>query len=160
MQRILLTATVVAWAILTAGAQQTSHTPPEVPAPVMKALQARFPHAVVDKCTKEKEHGAVVYDIEFTLKGMKREADVQENGTIENWEQAVTYSELPAVVHAAVDKAYPGCTVIEAMQTMVVKDGKDELEGYEVTVRKADKKRAEITVAPDGTVLEGPGARQ
>ena len=160
MNRILCSIALGVAMIGSLCAQTGAHTAQPVPSKVMKSLQAKFPQAVIDKCTKEKEHGAIVYDIEFTLNKEKREADVKEDGTIENWEQAVAIKDLPAPVLASVNKAYPGSTITEAMQTMVVKDGKDQPQGFEVTVRKADKKRAEITVAPDGKVLEGPGAEK
>jgi uncharacterized membrane protein YkoI len=158
MKRLLCTVTLLAAIMTPVCAQTGTQTAPPVPYKVMNALKAKFPEAAIQKCTKEKEHGAVVYDIEFIQNGQKREVDVNDDGTIENWEQAAAIKDLPAAVLASVEKAYPGCTITEAMQTMLVKDGKDQPEGFEVTVTKADKKRAEITVAPDGKVLEGPGA--
>ena len=39
-------------------------------------------------------------------------------------------------------------------QVTEVKDGKDKLEGYEIVLETADKKEVEVTVAPDGKILE------
>ena len=35
-----------------------------------------------------------------------------------------------------------------------MKDGKDELEGYEIILKTNEGKDVEITVAPDGKILE------
>jgi hypothetical protein len=40
------------------------------------------------------------------------------------------------------------------MVITAVKDGKDALEGYEIVIETADKKEVEVTVAPDGEILE------
>jgi hypothetical protein len=45
----------------------------------------------------------------------------------------------------------------EIMQITAVKAGKDELEGYEIVLKTRDKKEVEVTVAPDGTMLEDSG---
>ena len=57
-------------------------------------------------------------------------------------------------VRDAVDKRYPGATLKEVMEINEVKDGKDRLEGYEIVLETADKKGVEVTVAPDGKILE------
>ena len=126
----------------------------EIPRKVMDALKARFPKAVIDKWTKEKENDKVVYDIEFKQDGKKFEADIFEDGTIHNWEKEIAIKDLPKVVSDAVYKKYPKSTFKEVMQVTAVKNGKDELEGYEIVLETADKKEVEITVAPDGKVLE------
>jgi hypothetical protein len=129
-----------------------------LPGQVLDALVARFPGAEVQKWTKEEEGGVVLYDVEFKREGLHCEADVTENGTIDNWEKAIAAKELPAAVLAAVEKRYPKAVVDEVMQTTRVKNGKDELEGYEITLRTAEKKRVEVTVATDGRILEDGGA--
>jgi hypothetical protein len=35
-----------------------------------------------------------------------------------------------------------------------VKNGNDELEGYEIVLKTADMKEVEVTMGPDGTILE------
>jgi hypothetical protein len=133
---------------------------PVLPGQVLGVLVARFPGAEIQKWTKETEGGVVLYDVEFTREGQHCEADVTENGVIDNWEKAIAAKELPVAVLTAVEKRYPMAVVDEVMQTTRVKNGKDELEGYEITLRTAEKKAVEVTVAPDGRILEDSGARK
>jgi hypothetical protein len=53
-----------------------------------------------------------------------------------------------------VDKKYPKASLQEVSQTVLVKDGRDQVEGYEILLRTNDKKDVEITVATDGKILE------
>ena len=128
-----------------------------VPENVMEGLLAKFPKAEIDKWTKEKEDEIVVYDIEFKQKGVHFEADIKEDGTIQNWEKAIEAKDLPAAVAKAVDKKYPNASMKEVMQVTEVKKGKDKLKGYEIGLVTADKKNVEVTVAPDGKILEDSG---
>ncbi len=128
----------------------------EIPKKVMDALKAKFPKAEITKVTKEKEGDKVVYDIEFKQGTQKFEADIFEDGTIHNWEKEIAAKDLPKAVKETVDKKYPKGTIKEVMEIMDVKEGKDVLHGYEIIVETADKKELEITVAPDGKILEEP----
>ena len=126
----------------------------QVPKNVMDTLKAKFPKAVIDKWTKEKEGEVVIYDFEFKQEGRKFEADIKEDGTIHNWEKAIEAKDLPEAVTKALDQKYPKATRKEIMQITAVTDGKDALEGYEIVLETADKKEVEVTVAPDGKILE------
>lgn len=125
-----------------------------LPQPVADALNAKFPRAQVDKCTKETEAGKDVYDIEFRQDGTKLEADIFADGTIHNWEKEIAAKDLPEPVRQAVEKKYPKSTVTEAMAVTEVKAGKEALAEYEVTLETAEKKSVELTVAPDGKITE------
>jgi hypothetical protein len=127
---------------------------------VMDGLKAKFPKPEVDKWTKEKEGDIFVYDIEFKQGGEKFEADIKEDGTIHNWEKAIAVKNLPPVVRKAVEKKYPKASMKEIMEITAVKNGKDELEGYEIVLRTRDKKDVEVTVAPDGKMLEDSGDKK
>ncbi len=126
----------------------------KIPRKVMDGLKARFPTAEIHKWSKEKEGDIFVFDFEFTQDGQKFEADIKEDGTIHNWEKAVTFDSLPEGVKMAVENRYPKSTPKEIMVITAVKNGKDELEGYEIVLETADKKEVEVTVAPDGKILE------
>lgn len=126
----------------------------ELPKKVADALKARFPKYTITKLTKEKEKGAVVYDIEFTVGGKKHEADIKEDGTIVNWEVEIALKDLPEAVKKAIDKKYPKATLKEAMKVTAVKGKKEELEGYEVTLVTAGKKKVEVNVSPEGKITE------
>jgi hypothetical protein len=126
----------------------------KVPGKVMDALKAKFPKAEIHKWTKEKEGDVVVYDFEFMQAGQKLEADVTEDGTIQNWEKEISAKDLPTAVKIAVEKGYPKATLREIMEITAVQAGKDALEGYEVVLQTGDERPVEVTFAPDGRILE------
>jgi uncharacterized membrane protein YkoI len=126
----------------------------QIPKQVMDGLQSKFPNAKIEKWTKEDEGGLVIYDFEFKQQGQKFEADIKEDGTIHNWEKAIAFKDLPDAVKRTVQTKYPKSIPREVMEITAVKNGKDELEGYEVVLKTANKKPIEITVAPDGRILE------
>jgi hypothetical protein len=132
----------------------------EIPKVVMDTLKVKFPKAVIDKVTKEKEGEIFVYDIEFKQDGQKFEADIKEDGTIHNWEKEIAAKDLPEPVTKAVEKKYPKATLKTIMQITAVKDRKEALEGYEIMLDTADKKEVEVTVAPDGKILEDSGEKK
>ena len=126
----------------------------KIPRVIMDALKAKFPQAEIHKWTKEKEGDIVVYDIEFIQEDRKFEADIKEDGTIHNWEKEITDKDLPETVKTTVETNYPQSIIKEIMEITAVQDGQDALEGYEIVLETADKKDIEVTVAPDGKILE------
>ena len=141
----------------TAAQEKGSSTPNQMPKKVTDALTAKFSMAEVDKWTKEEEGGSLVYDIEFKQDGLKFEADIFGDGTIHNWEKAITTKDLPAAVTKTVEKKYPKAVIKEIMAVTAVNKGKEEIEGYEIVLEKSKNEEVEVTVAPDGTILEDPG---
>ena len=135
--------------------QQTEKTDSDqIPQNVSEALKAKFPDAVIDKWTKEEEGEIVIYDFEFTQEGQKFEADIKEDGTIHNWERAVTAEDLPVAVQDIFNEKYPDAEIKEIMEITAVIEGEDQLEGYEIVFETVDKEEIEITVAPDGNIIE------
>ncbi len=132
----------------------------KIPKKVMDTLKAKFPKAEIHKWTKEKEGDTVIYDIEFKQEGRKFEADIKEDGSIHNWEKEIAAKDLPEAVTKAVEKRYPKATLKEIMQITEVKDKKEALEGYEIVLDTAEKKEVEVTVAPDGKILEDSGEKK
>ena len=139
--------------------QEESVTQDKIPKVVMDALLARFPKAKIDKCTKAKEFGTVVYDIEFKQEDRKCEADIRENGTYINYEKAIEAKDLPKVVSDAVEKRYPMSTLKESMEETEVMGKDEKLSAYEVVLATGDKKYVELKLSPDGKILEDTGAR-
>lgn len=131
-----------------------------IPKAVMDALIARFPGALIEKWTLEKEDGRELYDIEFRQKRRKMEADIFSDGALHNWEREVAVKDLPAAVVKTIERRYPGATLTEAMAVTAVTAGKEALEGYEVALETADKRDVEVTVAPGGTILEDSGGKK
>jgi hypothetical protein len=126
----------------------------EIPQAVMETLKAKFPDAQIHKWTKEKEGDFIIYDIEFKRQDRKFEADIKEDGTIHNWEKEIAIADLPEAVKKAVEEKYPSAHLKEIMEITAVVDGQDVLDGYEVVLETADRRGVEITVAPDGKIVE------
>ena len=102
----------------------------------------------------------MVYDFEFLVDGQKFEADIKEDGSIHNWEKEITAKDLSDPVRKSLELRYPKASVKEVMQVTEVKDGKEELEGYEIVLQTTDNKEEEITISPDGRVLEDTGTEK
>src|SRR5262249_32537861 len=132
----------------------------KIPKVVMDALKAKFPRAKIDKWTKETEGGKVIYDMEFKQDGRRAEADIAEDGTIQNFEKEFDAKDLPKAVTEAVAKKYPGSKQKEVMEITEVKDKKEVHGGFEIVLETADKKEVEVTVAQDGKILEDSGAKK
>jgi uncharacterized membrane protein YkoI len=132
----------------------------KIPKPVMDALKAKFPKAKIDKWTKETENGKVVYDIEFKQDGRKAEADIFEDGTIENFEKEFDAKDLPKAVTDAVQKRYPQATMKEVMEITEIKEKKEVHGGFEIVLVTAEKKDVEVTVSKEGKILEDSGAKK
>ena len=126
----------------------------KLPEKVKETLKTRWSSAKITIATKTMENGAVVYDIEMTQDGKKREADIKEDGSIVNFENEIAIKDLPAAVTAAVKAKHPDSTIKEAMETLVIKDGKDTVDEYEVLIVTGDNKEVELTVSPDGKKIE------
>lgn len=126
----------------------------QIPPAVIDALKAKFPKADIDKWTREKEGEEVIYDLEFRVDGTKYEADITEAGRIDNWEKQVSPEMLPEAVRQAVEQRHPKATIREVMQMTTVKAGTDVPEGFEIVLETAEKKTVELSVAPDGKILE------
>jgi len=129
----------------------------KIPKKVMDTLKAKFPEAKIHKATREKQGADTVWDVEFLVGKRKCEADVKEDGTLIEYEQEIAAKDLPRAVSATVEKRYPRSTIEDVMEITEVKDKKESLRGYEINLVAADKRKIEITVAPDGKVLEDTG---
>ncbi len=133
----------------------------KIPKPVMEALKAKFPDAKIRKWTKETEKGRVVYDIEFNqANGKKAEADIFEDGTIENFEKEFDAKDLPEAVTAAVEKKYPKAKMKEVMEITEIMDKKEVHGGFEIVLETAEKKEVEVTVSKEGKILEDSGEKK
>jgi putative PepSY-like beta-lactamase-inhibitor len=154
----LLFTAVLGWSLLASAAyaQGKDTLVDQIPKKVMDALKGRFPMAEVHKWSKETEDDIVVYDIEFTQRQQPFEADIKEDGSFHNWEKEVAARDVPEAVRQAVHKKYPRSGLRQIMAITAVRDGKDALEGYEIVLHTADGKEIEVTVAPEGKIVEAP----
>lgn len=129
----------------------------KIPQVVMQGLKAKFPQAEIHKWSVEQEGEIKVYDIEFTQDGRDFEADIKEDGSIQNWEKAIELTDLPDAVKGAAEAKYPDSNIKEIMQVMAMNDDVDSLEAYEIVFSTSDTTEVELTVAPDGSILEESG---
>ena len=151
-------AMILFWGTAEVRAQEESVPSDRIPKAVMDALLAKFPAAKIDKCTKAKEGEDVIYDIEFKQEARKCEADIKENGTYINYEQAIQAGVLPQAVRDAIEKRYPKAMLTEIMEETEVMGKAERLSAYEVVLVTADKKDVEVRLSPDGKILEDTGA--
>lgn len=142
-----------------ARSQEEAVPPNRIPKAVMDALHARFPRARIAKSTRANEENEVVYDLEFTEDGRKCEADIRENGTYINYEKAISASDLPTAVRAAIGRRYPNATLNEVMEETEVSGKVERLSAYEVVLVTAGRKEVEVRVSPDGKILEDTGRK-
>lgn len=157
MSRLHVTSLVLALEVASATAavaQEVAITPDQIPPTVMTALLDKFPSAKVNKATREREDGTIVYDLEFTQDGRRCEADIREDGRFLNYEKAIPESTLPRAVQVAVAKQAPGARVIEVMEETAVSGTEEHRSAYEVVLRGSAKKEFELRLAPNGKVLE------
>jgi len=145
---------VAALLVLVARAADEPKDLDKIPKAVMDALKAKFPNAKIDKWTKENDKGKVVYDIEFKENGKKAEADIFEDGTLQNFEKEFDAKELPKAVTDAVEKKYPKAKMKEVMEVTEIKDKKEVHGGFEIVLETADKKEVEVVVSKEGKILE------
>ena len=129
-------------------------TSDNIPDAVMEALKAKFPDAEIQKWEKEDEDDFVIYDIEFKQGDIKFEADIKQDGTIHNWEKEIESANLPEVIKKVIEDEYPDAELVKVMETSTVHDGNDVVEEYELVLRLADQQKIEITLAPNGELLE------
>jgi len=151
---------IVLAGFLTAPLVMQAQGADRIPQRVMEALKAKFPSAEIRTWAREREEDFVVYDIEFRQGVQKFEADIKEDGTIRNWERQISITDLPGAVRKAVDTKYPKGVLKEIMAITAVKDGKDTPEGYEIVIETAGKKEVEITLAPNGKLMEDSGKQE
>lgn len=151
----MLAGVVISFGLCTAASAADEKVDPDkLPQKVKDTLKTRWSTAKITVATKTMEDGAVVYDIEMTQDGKKREADIREDGSIVNFENQIAIKDLPKAVADAVKAKHPDATIKEAMETLVIKDGKDVVDEYEVLLTTGDNKEVELTVSVDGTKIE------
>jgi hypothetical protein len=126
----------------------------KVPKAVLEAVKARFPDAKMLSAEIEKEDGKTVYEIAIKDKDQKIEVTVTPDGKIVSMEKQIAAKDLPKAVTEALEAKYPKATYKMIEEVIEVKDGKEKLEGYEVLLVTAEKKKLEVVVAPDGKITK------
>ena len=130
----------------------------DLPQPVARAAQARFPGYQLISAEKETEKSGVLYDLEMRQQGRKYEMDVREDGTIVEVEKEVPAREVPKAVTQAVKAKYQNATIREVMEVNPVNGGKETPDHYEVTLTDAGKER-EVELSLDGAKVTEEGRK-
>ena len=158
---MVLALATVGWGMQESPAKETKVKAAELPAAVAEAIRSNCPGCVIDKATREIEHGVTVYDIEF--KRGQGEMDVAEDGSVIDHETVSETKEVPAAALEAIRRGADGGKVKQIARDEIraeVKEGKViKLEipkyVYEADLVLGDKV-AEIQVDADGQVIEAP----
>ena len=125
----------------------------KVPKVVIDAVKARFAGAKLVGADKETDKGKVAYEIAIEHKDQKIEVTVTPEGMIFQIEKLITYKDLPKVVSEAVESKYPKAKAEKVEEVIKVKDGQEKLEYYELVLGTAQAKTIEVTVSPQGKIL-------
>ena len=170
MQRLLTSASLlILFSAMSAlpAAQEKRPGPsaaPKLPPAVAKVVKQYRPKAVIDKLTVEQQAGTDLYDIEF--KGTEGEMEVAADGRIIDIVAIVQMNSLPRPAAAAIQKVTreAGAKIVRLEKSEVhseIADGK--IVGLpqfkylsEAELVKKSGQTGEVTVAPDGTIVEGP----
>ncbi len=152
--RALLVLTVLAGALVTAGAWADEETMPfdKLPQAVKDGFKKRFPDAKPTDAAKETENGKTMYEVTFKEKGKNMDITFTEAGVLTTIEKEIDKGDLPKAVTAALDKKYPGAKYKMVEEVIKVVAGKESTDYYEAELELADKKVVEVEVLADGTI--------
>jgi hypothetical protein len=141
---------------------------PEIEAKLTQVIKSSYPDVVITKMGKETEDGLSFVEVAFTTKGVKMDADVMEDGTLVETEQAADIKTFPKPAAKALKKATKDMKiVVTEIATTYAKAAPGDTSGtkavklaepiiaYEADVEK-DGKKGEFSISADGTILESP----
>ena len=114
-----------------------------LPAPILAAFKAAYPHATLKAAAEEKENGKVVWEIESTDNGLGRDLLYAPDGSVVEIEEEVPSAQLPAPVAAAVKAQYPAARIVKGER--VTRGGTVT---YELQLAGASRKSVALT--PEG----------
>jgi hypothetical protein len=123
----------------------------KVPKAVLDAVKKKFPDAKLTGATKEKgDDGKEIFEIEFTFKDHKYEAELKPDGTFIAIDKQLEFKELPEAVAKTLKEKYP-----DAKYDMIEEVTKnDKIVEYEIELTTADKKKIEVLIDPSGKVTK------
>ena len=121
----------------------------KLPAKVVEAVKAKWPKGEMLSASKETEDGKTFFEVRVKDGDSKMEVLVTEDGKIDTVEKAIAAKDLPKKVADAIAAKYPKSTTDRAEE--LTHEGKTT---YEVLLTLEDKSRVEVTLDPDGKILE------
>lgn len=123
----------------------------DVPAAVLRGVEAALPGIRMESSQREEKDGAVLYEVSGVLEGAKVDVTATAAGEVLEVERTVPLSTVPAEVRAAAAAAVPGA-VFESAEHIRKKDAWFwELKG------RAGKRNVEVLLSAAGEVLEIEG---
>jgi hypothetical protein len=120
----------------------------QLPAAVEKTVQAQSQGAVVKGFSTDVENGQRVYEAELLVNGRSRDIEIAPDGTLNEFEEEVSFESLPPSVQSALT-AKAGSAKITKVESL---SKKGTLVAYEAATLKGSKK-SEIQVGPNGEKL-------
>ena len=122
----------------------------KVPKPVLDAFKKKFPETKLTGATTEKEDGKTIFELQFTYKDHKYEAELMPDGTWIAIDKKIDAKELPKAVAKTLEDKYPKSKydVIEEVSK------NDKIAHYEIELTTADKKKIEVLIDPMGKVIK------
>jgi hypothetical protein len=121
----------------------------DLPAPVEQTVREQSKGAVVRGFAREVKSGETFYEVELSVKGIKKDVLLDPTGKVVEVEEQVTLNSLPAVARNEIVKQAGKGKIL--MVESITKD--NVLVGYEAHVKSASK-IFEIKVNPDGTPMK------
>jgi uncharacterized membrane protein YkoI len=148
MTRHFSLAAVLLLFTLGVSAQEKKIDQSTLPPAVQKTVQEQSKGATVKGYSTEREHGKKVYGAEMMVDGHSKDIQIAEDGTLNEIEEEVAFSSLPANVQAALT-AKAGEAKITKVESLTKHS---KLVAYEAATLKGSKK-GEIQVGPEGGKL-------
>lgn len=119
----------------------------DMPKAVIESFNKMYPNASAIGYDIEKENGSKFYEIESKEGDIRRDLLFNEDGSINEIEEHINISDLPANVVSGVSANYPKGTITKAEK---VTKGSETL--YEVIV-KTGKKKLEVRLNANGEII-------
>ena len=124
----------------------------KLPEPVKAAVHKALPTATVISVEREQTKDKLVFEVKLKQAGQVIELSLSADGTVVSEERVVKLADAPGYVRKAVSEALPATAKIEQVE-QVTEGG---VTTFEVTARKADGKRVELTIQSDGSTRTEP----
>lgn len=148
MKRYVSVTAICLASTLCAGAQEKKIDASRLPPAVQKAVREQARGATIKGYSTEREHGKIVYEAEMMVDGHSKDIQLAADGSLNEIEEEVSLSSLPANVQAAL-KAKAGEAKIMKVEALTKHE---KLVAYEAATLRGSKK-GEIQVGPDGGKL-------
>ncbi len=124
----------------------------KLPKVVVEAVKKKFPNAELVEASKENEDGKTVYEVAIKDDGKKIDVTLTAEGTILGMEKQIASKDLPKAVTETLESKYAKATIKVVEEVIKIKDGKENLEYYEILLVTVEKKTIEVVVNADGTI--------